>query len=126
MHRSAKIGPIWILRLSLGAMYLYSGIDILRHPDAWKWAVRGLPALVTSIIDSIGIDTFLMIQGSVEIILAIALILWFIPKRFVRFVAMLTVLEMAAILIFIGIDAITFRDIAILGSALALFALLGR
>ncbi len=37
-----KITPEWALRAGLGVMYVYSGIDIVRHPTAWYWAVRPL------------------------------------------------------------------------------------
>jgi len=116
-----KLSPEWILRLTLGVMYLYSGIDLVRHPTAWYWAIRPLPDAIQTVIQFVGMDHFLVMQGIVELIFAAVLIVWFVPKIFVNIVALFTAIEMAAILLLVGIDGVTFRDIAILGSALALF-----
>lgn len=114
------ITPVWFLRLGLGLMYLYSGLDIVRHPSSWHWAVTQFPDWLEKIPNSIGIDRFLTGQGIAELIFAAVLIIPFMPRFLVRLVAFLSVLEMAAILVFVGVDAITFRDIGLLGAALAL------
>ncbi len=119
-----KLSPEWILRFSLGAMYLYSGLDLVRHPKAWYWAIRPLPQFAQEIINGFGIDLFLRMQGLIEITFALILVLWFLPKIWSIVVAFLITLEMAVILIFVGIDGITFRDIGLVGSALALYVLL--
>lgn len=120
----SKISAVWILRIFLGLMYLYSGIDIVAHPTAWYWAIRPLPAFFQQGINIIGIDSFLSLHGAVEIVLALVLLLWFSPRWLVRLVAVWSALEMAAILVFTGIDAITFRDIGLLGASLSLARLL--
>lgn len=125
----SKITPEWSLRAGLGVMYLYSGIDILRHPTSWFWAVRPLfrffPSSVqASFTQPSFMSNFLRAQGAVEILFALVLLAWFLPKKFARWVAGISVLEMAAILLFIPIDAITFRDFGLLGASLALFLLL--
>jgi len=119
-----KISPEWALRLGLGLTYLYSGYDIATHPTAWSWAIRGLPQVVQNLIGQIGVETFLRVQGVVEILFALVLLAWFLPKKLVRAVALLIGLEMLLILLFVGIDAVTFRDIGLLGGALALFVLM--
>jgi uncharacterized membrane protein YphA (DoxX/SURF4 family) len=121
-----KISPEWVLRISLAVMYFYSGVDIMRHPSAWHWAIRPLPQFMQDIIQSIGIDTFLTIQGAIEVLFGIILILWFLPKVLSTIVALFSAVEMLAILIFTGIDAITFRDIGLLGASFALFIILIR
>lgn len=125
----SKISPEWSLRLGLGAMYIYSSIDILRHPTAWFWAVRPLfrylpLSMQLQFTNPDFMKSFLMIQGWVELLLALILIGWFLPKRVVMWVAGLTALEMAGILLIIPIDAVTFRDLGLLGGAFALFLLL--
>ena len=116
---------VWSLRLGLAAMFGYSGIDILIHPTAWYWAVRGLPLFMQNIINLIGIDTYLMLQGASEVFFALVFLLWMWP-RLTRVVSLLAALEMTLILWMVGVDAVTFRDFGPLGAALALFFLLSR
>ena len=115
---------VWALRLGLGATYIYSGYDLFMHPGSWQWAVRGLPLFIQNIIGAIGINTYLQIQGIAELLFAAVLVFWFLPKKWVRFVSILIVLEMASILVLVGIDPITFRDFGLVGAAAALFFLL--
>ncbi|TSC67326.1 MAG: hypothetical protein G01um101472_447 [Parcubacteria group bacterium Gr01-1014_72] len=118
--------PEWLLRLGLGVMYLYSGIDIVRHPDAWSWAIRQLPDVIEAIPKAIGVEIFLKGQGIVEIIFAAVFLLWFMPRALVRIVAFLSALEMLAITLLVGVDAVTFRDIGLIGASLALSLIAGR
>ncbi len=124
-----KLTPEWSLRVGLGVMYFYSGIDILRHPTAWFWALRPvfrfLPISVQSTLTVPATMTkFLMAQGVAELLFAFILLAWFLPNKCTQWVAGLTVLEMAGILMIIPIDAVTFRDFGLLGAGLALFLLL--
>lgn len=116
-----KLSPEWVLRIGLGGMYLWSGFDIIRHPKSWYWAIRPLPQFIQDVIGSIGIDTFLVIQGAGELLLALLLLLPFLPRRLLRWVAFLNALEIALILLLVGVDAVTFRDIGVLGGAVALW-----
>jgi|SRR3989344_2608843 len=116
-----KFNPEWALRISLGAMYLWSGLDIVRHPKSWYWAIRPLPEFMRAVIDQIGIDRFLTIQGAGELVLAVLLLVPFLPRRILRWVAFLNALEIALILLLVGVDAVTFRDIGVLGGAVALW-----
>ena len=125
----SKLSPELSLRVGLGVMYLYSGIDIVRHPTAWFWAVRPIlkwfpVGMQTALGQPAFMKNFLMSQGAVEIIFAVILLAWFLPKKYVAGVAGLTALEMAAILFLIPIDAVTFRDFGLLGGGLALFLIL--
>ena len=120
-----KLNSEWALRLSLGAMYLYSGIDIVRHPSAWTWAIRDLPDFIGRIIaDEFGIYKFLYIQGVGEVMLALVFIIWLTPRFLVKYAALLSTIEMLAIVFLVGIDAVTFRDLGLIGSGLALFLML--
>ena len=112
-------------------MYVYSGVDIVIHPTAWFWAVRPLfrflpLAMQIQFTTSAFMSYFLMIQGWIELLFAIILLAWFLPKKFAKWVAGLTALEMAGILAIIPIDAVTFRDFGLLGAAFALFILLNN
>jgi len=119
-----NISSSWILRLSLGLAYLYSGYDLLVHPTGWYWAIRGLPQFIQTIItDSIGLDHFLRTQGVGELVIAFALIAWFLPKWALKWASFMVVAQMTLILIFVGLSLDTFRDIVILGAGLALFVI---
>ena len=55
--------------------------------------------------------------------MAAVFLAWFLPRGAIRIASGLAALEIAGILLFTGIDLITFRDIGLLGAALALFFL---
>jgi hypothetical protein len=116
-----KLSSEWAVRLGLGLMYLYSGYDLFMNPKGWYWAVRPVPQAIQDIlVNPIGIDNFLKIQGLGEIALAVAMLAWFFPRWVLKIAAVLSVIEMAAILLMTGIDAVTFRDIGLLGASNAL------
>ena len=131
MNFLRKINPEWPLRLGLGFMYLYSGTDIIRHPTAWHWAIRPVINLVpASFQATLGsqnfLNRFLAFQGTIELILAFLLLAWFLPKKIAKSAAVIIVLEMAAILLLIPVDSITFRDIGLLGASFALLLILAK
>lgn len=122
MKIASKLKPAWVLRLSLGFSYLYSGYDLFTHPTGWYWALRPLPQFAQALIhDTIGADLYLKTQGVAEMIMALLFLAWFLPKVGVRVAAFLSALQMTLILIFIGVTLETFRDIPILGSSVAVF-----
>ncbi|TSC77563.1 MAG: hypothetical protein G01um101433_528 [Parcubacteria group bacterium Gr01-1014_33] len=120
MNLLRKLNPEWALRLGLGLMYVYSGADIIRHPTGWYWAVRQLPDALEKILTLFGMNAFLFMQGIGEVFLAFLLLAWFLPRKFLQIAAGIAVLEMGAILLLVGLDSITFRDIGLLGAAVAL------
>lgn len=121
MNIFKKINPEWMLRSGLGFMFLYSGFDIFMHPTGWYWAIRPLPQFIQNIITStVGIDMFLKIQALGELTTAFLLLAWFLPNMFLKIGAVISTIEMAAILLLVGLDAVTFRDIGLLGAGLAL------
>lgn len=131
MNWIKKINPEWSLRLGFGLMYVYSGTDIIRHPTAWYWALRPViklaPVSFQAVLNGQGfINRFLVFQGAIELALAFLLLAWFLPKKMVMFAAAISTLEMALILLFLPVDSITFRDIGLLGGALALLIILSR
>ena len=78
------------------------------------------------------IDAYLQFQGVVEIMFALVLLGWFLKPKLVKWVALLSTLEFAVILFLAFVPwseanfLITFRDIGLLGGALALVSLLAR
>lgn len=114
-----KIKPEWSLRLGLGLMYVYSGYDLFYNPQHWYGFVpQWFSQAVTT---TISIETYLRMQGVGEFIIGLLFLAWFSGVWGVRAASILAVLEMALILVFVGIDPITFRDIGLLGAATALF-----
>ena len=124
MHTLQKSFPEWALRLSFFFLFLYSGIDLIRHPTGWYWAVRPLPWFMQNIINTqIGIDRYLQMQGGLELVFAFVFVAWFLPRFMVKAVSIFVAIEMAIILLLVGIIGDSFRDIGLLGAALALFFL---
>ena len=101
---------------------------MIASPGAWHWA---LPYWLTQIIGSVvSIDTYLRFQGGVEILMALCLLAWFLKPAIVKYAALLSTLEMAAILALAFLPfsetnfLITFRDIGLLGGSAALAGIL--
>lgn len=119
-----KLSPEWALRLSLGIMYLYSGLEIMFRPTAWYWAIPGwLKQVIVSVVD---LNVYLTIQGAGEVVFALVFLAWFVKPVIVKYVALLSTLEFAAILALAFLPwsetnfLITFRDIGLLGASAAL------
>lgn len=119
-----NLNPAWPLRLGLGLMYLYSGFDLFYHPEYWEgflpaWMERGLLQITS-------VDAYLRMQGLGEFIIGLLFLVWFSGKWGVRAASILAALEMALILLLVGVDRITFRDIGLLGAALAILIIYFR
>lgn len=118
MNFLKKIQPEWPLRLGLGFMYLYSGYDIFFHPTAWYWAIpKWFSGIVTSIAS---LEMYLRLQGVGEFIMGVLFLAWFLKRRGLQVVSAFAVIEFLGIIVFTGIGPITFRDIGLLGAAVAL------
>lgn len=101
-----------ILRLGLATTFVWIGILIVRDPVAWgsflqPWAVELLPVTLREAM---------MVTGILDIVIG-GLLLFNI---FTWLAAAVISVHLAIILITSGIDAITVRDIGLLGAALAL------
>lgn len=120
-----RFKPEFVLRLSLAAMYLYSGYSLVTSPTSWTQFVpfwfKGQLARI-----SFPVTSFIQVQGVVELVIAAVFLLWFLPRRLVKWLAFVSAVEMALILIFGRIDLVTFRDIGLLGAFLALFLMYAR
>ncbi|MDP2629588.1 MAG: DoxX family membrane protein [Candidatus Harrisonbacteria bacterium] len=92
-----------LLRLGLAFVFLYAGLGGLTNPDAW---IGFIPSWVSNFIS---LDVFLAIHAVIEIIVAILIIFNLFPK----ITYALATLFILGILLFYGIDEITFRDVAI-------------
>ena len=111
--KDIKLNPVLMLRLGLGAVFIYAGLSSLMSPFLWMSFV---PQWVGVIIP---IETFLVFHGVFEVLLGVTLISGF----FLRVASILAFLSLLSIIVFFGVDEITFRDFGLLMSALALFLL---
>lgn len=112
------INPLWALRLGLGLMYLYSGYDLIAHPYHWYgFAPEWFAGLVSR---AMPLEQYLRLQGAGEMILGMTFLAWFLPRWTARAAAAAAAAELFGILLFVGIDPVTFRDIGLLGAAIAL------
>lgn len=119
-----KINPELALRLGLGLTYIYSGQSLFYNPTLWYgFEPQWFHDAVTSIIS---FDMYLRLQGIFEFTLGLILIAWFVPRAAVKIASMLFVVHLSLILLFAGIDPITFRDIGLLSAAVALTVLIFR
>lgn len=117
-----KLSPEKVLRLSLGAVYLYSSYGLISRPEDWYgFAPQWLSDFISKIIP---FTAYLRIQGSIELIFAIVFLGWFFRKKTVRIFVFLAAMEMLGILLFAGVDLVTFRDIGLLGALISLWLLL--
>ena len=111
--KDIKLNPVLMLRLGLGAVFIYAGLSSLVSPFSW---VGFVPQWVGVIMP---IETFLIFHGVFEVLLGVVLISGF----FLRIVSILAFLSLLSIIVFFGVDEITFRDFGLLMMALALFLL---
>jgi len=103
--------PHILMRVGLGIVFLWIGVDIVRTPDSW---IGFLPQTLPL---GLARETALQLNGFFDIVLGFLLISGRIPK----FAALLAGLHLAGIVIANGVDAITIRDVSLLTTALALF-----
>jgi hypothetical protein len=113
-----RIRTEWPLRLGCGFVNLYSGFFLLTNPIRYYKYVPDWLSHVANAVTSL--DAYLRLQGIGEMMIAICLLGWFFPRWCVRVAAMLFTVQMTVILIFAGVDGVTFRNIGLVGAALAL------
>ena len=113
-----KINPLNFLRVGMGLMYLYSGYDLIFNPQHWYGFVPSWFYKV--IVQFLSVEGYLKIQGLGELVVGILFLCLFNKTWTVQITALLAVVEMVLILLFVGVDPITFRDIGLLGGALTL------
>lgn len=104
-----------MLRIGLAVVFLYAAISSIRNPDQW---IMYVPSFTTRFMAA---KTTLDAISVFQIVLAIVLL----SGKFLRYAATLAAILFAVIIIFnLSSLLVTFRDIGLLFSAVAL-ALLG-
>jgi len=98
------------LRIGLGIVFLWIGIDIFRHPTAW---IGFIPAnLPFGVAQALALKA----TGAFDALLGVMLIIGLFPRLF----AILAALHLVVILVSQGIDQVVIRDVGLLGASLAL------
>lgn len=110
--RNLKLKPVLVLRIGLGLTLIYAAVGIFTNPAAWV-------GFVPVWLQVLGGDLFLYGHAVFELILGLALLFGF----FLPLVSFLIFLDLLAILLFYGVDDVTFRDFGLLMASLALFLL---
>ncbi len=110
-----KTIALWALRLGLAGVYAYTSYSLIRYPGDW---IGYLPVWLQQMLP-VTPEIYLRFQGAVEAMLAAALV----AGIGMRWVAAIAALEMTGIILGYGIDGASFRDIGLLGAAVALFFL---
>lgn len=100
----------FLLRLGLGLVFTWIGVDIVRHPETWLGYVP--PELPLGISREQGLH----LSGLFDVIIGGLLMIDKLPK----IAATLTALHLLGILVTQGINAIIIRDVGLLGAAIAL------
>jgi len=109
-----KLSPVFILRIGLGLTLLYASLHMFLDPAAWT---PFIPHWVGAIVNP---QIFLAIHSVFELILGVLLLCgWLLPGA-----SLLVFLDFVSILIFYGVDDLTFRDFGLVMAALALFVIL--
>ena len=106
-----RLSPTFILRLGIGFVIVYAGINMLLYPETW---MQFVPTWVTTIMP---IGMFLTIYSIFDLILGFAVFF----GRFLATVSMIVFWNMIFILIFYGINHISFSSFGIALASLALF-----
>lgn len=101
---------IWFLRLAVSFPMLWAGVRALINPQDWIGYVPPIP------FDLMSDSLFLMLHSVAMIVAAILLISG--PLR--EWVALFAFVNLVGILIFFGLDDITFRDLGLALVALVL------
>lgn len=113
-----KLDPAVLLRIGLGGTMVYAGTSIIANTQAWlgftpQWILNISP------IDG---TTLLIGHGVFELILGLLLVF----GVFLRLSSLVAFFDLLFIVVFIGVDLVTFRDFGLLMAALALFVLVIR
>ncbi|MEY4744620.1 MAG: DoxX [Candidatus Parcubacteria bacterium] len=104
---------IVVLRFSVGAVFLWFGIDKWIHPEAWYGWIP--PAVSSGLpVDS---DTFLWWYGAFEFVIGVSLV----AGRFLRGTSAVAGLLLVGLAAILGASEATVRDAGLAGCCLALF-----
>ncbi len=103
---------VFLLRLGLGGVFFWFGVDKCLHPESWKGWV---PVFIQNRLP-VSMNLFLVGQGAAEAILGLLLVVGFLT----RFSSLLCALILAAIIYFSGFNEVMVRDLGLLAMAFSI------
>ncbi|MEK7086928.1 MAG: DoxX family membrane protein [Patescibacteria group bacterium] len=103
--------PTLLIRIGLAAVFIYAGIHTLFNYQSW---IGFAPGWIQSVLDP---KIFLYFHAVFELILGAGML----AGIFLPIFSLAAFFDILAILIFYGVDEITFRDFGLAMTALALF-----
>lgn len=106
-----RLSPTFILRLGVGFVLVYAGINTLIYPEFWTQFV---PGWMTAIMP---IGTFLVVYSIFELILGFAILF----GRLLATASMIAFWNMIFILVFYGVNHVSFSGFGVALASLALF-----
>ena len=106
-----KISTLF-LRIALGVFFLWFGIDKVLTPSNW---LGWIPDSIFPVLP-FEVAKFILLEGIIEIIVGVLLTI----GLFTRVAAAVSSLQMMLIIIFIGFNEATIRDIGLLGGTISL------
>ncbi|MEK7512810.1 MAG: hypothetical protein AAB601_01270 [Patescibacteria group bacterium] len=107
--------PVLLLKVGVGFVFLYVGLQALIDPESW---IGFVPQWVGALLPR---ETFLLFHSVGELVLGVLIL--FLSRRWLATIGIVAFLDLAAILVFYGVDDVTFRDFGLAFAALALAAL---
>lgn len=110
-NRFSKYGPL-LLRVGLAFVFIFAGVAALSNPSNW---IGYIPAWVSNTLP-FPAEIFLKIHASADILIGVLLLL----GLWIRWVALAGALFLLSIVIFYGVDEVTFRDIGLIGALLSI------
>lgn len=113
-----KLDPIVLLRIGLGGTMVYAGTSIIANTQAW---LGFIPQWILNISPIDGMS-LLIGHGVFELILGLLLVFGVLLKLS----SLVAFFDLLFIIVFVGVDLVTFRDFGLLMMALALFILVNR
>ena len=112
LERVKKYYPV-VLSLGIALVFLWFGFSQLKNPAAWT---RMMPEYAQAIIP-IGANNLIYLNGIVEIVLAVLLLL----GLFTRTTSLLLTLHLLHIITILGYGAVAARDLALAVATFAVF-----
>lgn len=111
--KNLELKPAAVLRFGLGLVLIYAGIHMFFDPLSWLGFV---PAWLAGLINA---KTFLYIHAVAEFFLGLFLLFDWLTSL----ISFLVFADFLVIILFYGIDEVTFRDFGLMMAALSLFLL---
>ena len=108
--------PLFVLRIGLGAVFLYFGIDKFVDPSYWTgWIPEALLEIIT-----VSDFTFIYVQGTVHVILGVLLLFGLFTRAAAAATAVLMLLITTVVIEATGFNDLAVRDAAIFFMAVSL------